>query len=189
MPSPRSAKSLITPSGTGAGAGPSHGEMSTAPSQQRNNSATSDQGGCGGGLYISGGRAVNCLIAGNVAGWNTSRASGGGGVYLTGGSLVNCTVADNRARLPGGGGLRFAGTAYVTNCIVAHNTSPETDTEEWRASRSTYARVAYSCLSPLTNGTFRLHRSDPAFRDAPRRLRPARQPLTAACSCRNSPRH
>ena len=133
----------------------------------RNNSATSTSGGCGGGVYISGGRAVNCLIAGNEVGWNTGRASGGGGVYLKGGSLVNCTVVDNRAMFPGGGGLRFAGTAYVTNCIVAHNTSPETDTEEWRASRSTYARVAYSCLSPLTNGTFTAcTASDPAFRDA-----------------------
>jgi hypothetical protein len=154
----------------GAGVYLAGGEMlNCAITNNRNNSATSDQGGCGGGLYISSGRAVNCLIAGNVVGWNTSRASGGGGVYLTGGSLVNCTVADNRARLPGGGGLRFAGTATLTNCIVARNTSPETDTEEWRGPQSTYAKAAYSRLTPLTNGTFTAcTEADPAFEDADR---------------------
>jgi hypothetical protein len=149
----------------------------------RNNSATSTSGGCGGGLYISGGRAVNCLIAGNEVGWNTDRASGGGGVYLEGGSLVNCTVVDNRAMFPGGGGLRFAGTAYVTNCIVARNTSPETDPEEWRASNSAYAKVAYSRLTPLTNGTFTACiEADPAFEDADN----GNWQLSRYSPCRNS---
>ena len=138
-----------------------------AITSNRNNTVTADGGGCGGGLYISGGRAVNCLIAGNIAGWVANRACGGGGVYLAGGSLVNCTIVDNRARLPGGGGLRFAGTATLTNCIVARNTGPEADTEEWRAPNSTYVKAAFSRMTPLTNGTFTACiEADPAFRDA-----------------------
>ena len=95
----------------------------------------------GGGVY--GGRAVGCVIAGNIAGGpagkkGTQYFGSGGGAYGTalvkclvtnnvawyrgggayGSSAQNCFVADNESFAEGGG---FAATASVFNTLIARN--------------------------------------------------------------------
>jgi hypothetical protein len=81
----------------------------------------------GGGIHMTGGRVVNCVISGNRAGPPGGGTGGGGGVYMVGGRLEACVVSGNRAcgnsAWPSGrgGGVTALSGALVTNCVIVNN--------------------------------------------------------------------
>ena len=74
----------------------------------------------GGGVYMDGGKMVNCLVASNLAG-------SGGGICnneLSGGSVLNCTIVGNTAAEEGGG--VYADESFTSrNNIVYFNFANE----------------------------------------------------------------
>ena len=53
-----------------------------------------------GGVYVNGGRLVNCTVTGNRA----TRATSAGGIHLSSGTVENCLVVDNVNAAEGGAG-------------------------------------------------------------------------------------
>jgi len=71
----------------------------------------------GGGIYLSGGTARQCLLTANSAGLE------GGGAYLQRGALMeNCRLVGNSAAL-WGGGVFLDNEAHLANCTVISNWS------------------------------------------------------------------
>lgn len=89
---------------------------------------TNNIGNTGAGVYQTGGRVENCLIARNKNVHNDRTLPGNGaGVYLSGGELVNCTIAGNEAPAEYGlGGGLYADNASprIINCIIRGNKAP-----------------------------------------------------------------
>ncbi len=88
-----------------------------------NNTATAihDDDKSGGlGLYITGGTAVNCLIADNSLSGSTPATGPGGAVRLENGKLINCTIAGNSLYQCSG---VYAKSGEVINCVIAGNVS------------------------------------------------------------------
>jgi hypothetical protein len=76
----------------------------------------------GGGVYVSTGRAVNCLIAGNVSQGGASGAAGG--LYLaTDCVALNCTISNNQALggLFAAGGVYLSARASISNSVIVGN--------------------------------------------------------------------
>ena len=71
----------------------------------------SNQGHNGGGIYMTGGRVRNCLIAASPY---------GAGLVMTAGAVENCTIADNQAGAQTVNGISMSGGG-VTNTIVYFN--------------------------------------------------------------------
>lgn len=74
----------------------------------------------GAGVYLYSGATVeNSLIVSNIA--EGSARSSGAGVYMSGGKLINCTVADNVNKISGKtSGVQQAG-GQIINCIIWRN--------------------------------------------------------------------
>ena len=82
----------------------------------------------GGGVLMTGGRLVNCLITGNT---DTKPSDGrpyGGGVFVSVGFVSNCTIRGNVASgsYAKGGGVGLGGpNATVTHCVIDRNRANE----------------------------------------------------------------
>ncbi len=76
----------------------------------------------GGGIYMTGGEVVSCVISNNGASF--SATASGGGVRMTGGTLRRSVVIGNQATITGG--IHFQG-GLVENCLVAGNSSTAAD--------------------------------------------------------------
>ena len=91
--------------------------------------ASSGYGGIGngGGIYMSGGTLVNCVIVSNDTRSSTLWEYGnGGGLWISGGLAANCLIARNSG--PGnGGGARLSGSGTILNCTVSENTTRTAD--------------------------------------------------------------
>ncbi len=97
----------------------------------------------GGGLSMSGGAVINCLIARNCS------KNEGGGVYQTGGLLMNCTIADNVSQNSKGGGLYIGGG----NAIAVNNIIYGNDENEYGMANLNYSSaklLANNCFFPET---------------------------------------
>lgn len=81
----------------------------------------------GGGIYLQGGAAYNCVIVDN-----TSNSGGGGVDMFNSGYLVNCLVANNTAAAVGGVSMRSSSRdtddsgSDIINCTVVNNTQTGT---------------------------------------------------------------
>jgi hypothetical protein len=75
----------------------------------------------GGGSYNS--QLTDCIIERNVAWLEAAGHSYGWGGGMYEGSALRCIIVSNDVRYNGGG----ACTAFLTNCIVAHNTATNQD--------------------------------------------------------------
>ena len=74
----------------------------------------------GAGLGITGGAAVNCLVANNSV--SSANEVMGAGVYVSSGTLANCTVVNNRGNTSGG--VYVDGTSVkVVNCLIWGNSA------------------------------------------------------------------
>ena len=78
------------------------------------------------GLYIKGGTADGCLVAGNAIFYPNKNAAvlgTGAGVYASGGLVTNCVITANRATIYSGvGGVYLNGTgAKLADCIIRGN--------------------------------------------------------------------
>lgn len=95
----------------------------------------SDDGGCGGGIYIEGAGAllVNNVISGNVA--HSSGLGYGGGIYLTNslsslvisGNVVQGNIASTGGAGYGGGVYLEKGLAAISDSVIQSNTSSIAD--------------------------------------------------------------
>jgi hypothetical protein len=77
----------------------------------------------GGGLYVSAGNVLGCVVSNNTIDQGR-QIGGGGGVYVTGGSISNCTISGNAVlnvdtRTWGGGVYASGGT--VVGCTISNN--------------------------------------------------------------------
>jgi len=81
-------------------------------------------------VYCSAGLISNCIIAGNIMGYNASGADGitanGGGVYLAGGGVIeNCDIIGNSVYpgnwCCGGGGVFMNNNDRIRNCRIVGN--------------------------------------------------------------------
>jgi len=75
----------------------------------------------GAGVYCSAGLISNCVIAGNIMGYNA-----GGGVFLSGGGMIeNCGIIGNSIYPAnydsGGGGVAMSGSGRIRNCRIVGN--------------------------------------------------------------------
>ena len=109
----------------------------------------------GGGIRGLGISTVrNCLIAENSA-WQ------GAGIYCNGNMVIeNCTIVSNRASDAGGGLYFVSGKVLVRNSIVALNTSPVADAENWQGAIT--AEFQNVCSAPLPPGQSNTD-ADPLF--------------------------
>lgn len=75
--------------------------------------------GNGGGLGMSGGLVVDCVITNNYAGGN------GAGVYISGGTLRNTLISRNSpvSTGSGNGAVFIDGNALLENCVISNNSS------------------------------------------------------------------
>ncbi len=128
----------------------------------------------GGGIYLEGGLATDCIIAKNTTYGN------GGGVYLVGGVLRNSLVLTNRAALHNAGGL-YVGAGRAENCTVVSNTALGVGNGLYLAGGGVTntivyfngainvhrigGSIAYSCMTPLVTGAENTD-ADPQFKAA-----------------------
>lgn len=86
----------------------------------------------GGGIYLQGGAAYNCVIVDN-----TSNSGGGGVDMFNSGYLVNCLVANNTAGNVGGLSMRSNNRetadsgSDIINCTIVNNTQKNTNNPQF----------------------------------------------------------
>lgn len=86
----------------------------------------------GGGIYLQGGAAYNCVIVDN-----TSNSGGGGVDMFNSGYLVNCLVANNTAGNVGGLSMRSNSRetadsgSDIINCTIVNNTQKNTNNPQF----------------------------------------------------------
>lgn len=74
-----------------------------------------NRGGQGGGIMISAGVAIDCIISNNIS---ASYFQRGGGVLISGGTIDRCLIADNRGGE--GAGIKLNG-GTAQNCLIIGN--------------------------------------------------------------------
>lgn len=113
------------------------------------------------GLYIKGGTAAGCLIAGNSLYFPDKYDKDlgtGAGVYAQGGMVTNCVITANRATVYSGvGGVYLSGTAAkLEDCIIRRNVTPGIAANihpDLGYSSSASASKVSRCRLPSTFGT------------------------------------
>jgi hypothetical protein len=85
-----------------------------------NDNPGANQYASGGGVYMSGGKLLNCIVENN-----TCASSGGAGISNPGAGDViieNCIIRNNKATgANGGGGVILRNNSVIKNCIIANN--------------------------------------------------------------------
>ena len=115
--------------GTGVNVGGAGGVLTNCI--VRNCKADSGQNTYGAGVYLGGGRMVDCVISNNVLNIADQMYlhGGGAGVCLASGCLENCRITGNCLTLTSVSGRRQVGAGVLlrdgrmTGCLVADNTS------------------------------------------------------------------
>ena len=116
--------------------------------------------GSGGGVKMSKGELVNCLVAGN-------RTYGqAAGVYQTGGTVENCTITGNASINQSGSGLYIAnGNAIARNNVIFGNGAGVAAEPICNLEYSSAKTFANNIVSPATKGTDNVD-ADPLFNNA-----------------------
>ena len=121
----------------------------------------------GAGVYLYSGATVeNSLIVSNVV--EGSAISSGAGVYMSGGKLINCTVADNVNKLAGKtSGVQQAG-GQIINCIIWRNGNGSEYTEALNFAQSAgTVTTSLTNVDPLFKDSgkdiYRLGKNSPAI--------------------------
>lgn len=96
----------------------------------------------GGGIYLVGGSALNCLVQNNVAHIH------GGGIFIYDNSVTvrGTTIVNNRADAEGGG-VRTGYGGEIRNCIIFYNKANIGDNF-----RLPSGSIAFSCVFPAVSG-------------------------------------
>ena len=79
----------------------------------------------GGGIYMTGGTVLDCVISNNTAKCSGGNAKRGGGIFMTGGLVENCRILNNTASsgsAASGGGVYMTG-GTLRGCLFRGNSA------------------------------------------------------------------
>lgn len=124
-----------------------------------NNAVQNNGYNTAGGIYMTAGRADNCIVCHNTGkGYSATsgQTGGGGGIVATGGLVLNCTVVSNTCldaeeRADVSDDIAIYGTAVVRNCLMQGGTN---NFYGAAGTACTYSLVSEDQTVPAGDGNF-----------------------------------